>query len=471
MMIDLHPYPVYKDSGVPWLGEVPEHWEVLPGRACYYEKKEPNTGLKEKTVLSLSYGQIVIKPEERLHGLIPASFETYQIVDPGDIIIRPTDLQNDWNSLRFGLSHHRGIITSAYMCFHTKEILDRSYGHLLLHAYDLKKVFYGLGSGLRQNLDWRDFKYLPCCVPPIPEQIAIVRFLDHMDQRIRRSIHAKQKLIKLLEEQKQVIMHQAVTRGLDPNVRLKPSGVEWLGDVPEHWEVRKLRSLFRRHGSGTTPTGDAYYGGEIPWVMTGDLKDGIVSTTKRTVHKFALEQVSALRLYPPASLIVAMYGATIGKTGILAMEACTNQACCVLAEPVPDANVEYFQAAVNHARHALIKQSYGGGQPNINSEIVRALRVPVPPRREQDEIMNTVGNSVERIAIANIQREISLLREHRTRLIADVVTGKLDVRKAAASLPDEVGEPESLDDVDALSEGELSAEGVDTDVETGEVEA
>jgi type I restriction enzyme, S subunit len=174
MSLPLKPYPSYKDSGVAWLGPVPEHWEVRPGKACYREKKDANTGLKETTVLSLSYGQVVVKPEERLHGLVPASFETYQIIEPGDLVIRPTDLQNDQNSLRFGMSQHRGIITSAYMCFITTDVMDHQYGHLLLHSYDLKKVFYGLGSGLRQNLDWQDFKYLPCCVPPLLERVSKV---------------------------------------------------------------------------------------------------------------------------------------------------------------------------------------------------------------------------------------------------------------------------------------------------------
>ena len=184
MIPDLKPYPAMKDSGVPWLGEVPSHWTHLPGRACYREKRVQNKGLTETTVLSLSYGHIVVKPPEKLHGLVPASFETYQIVEPGDIIVRPTDLQNDWNSLRFGLSRDRGIITSAYMCLCAEEVLTRPYGHFLFHTYDLKKVFYGLGSGLRQNLDWRDFKYLPCIVPPLPEQAAIVRY-----PRPRRPAH------------------------------------------------------------------------------------------------------------------------------------------------------------------------------------------------------------------------------------------------------------------------------------------
>ena len=247
------PYPAYKDSGVPWLGEVPAHWEILPGQACFREKKQANLAFQEKAVLSLSYGQIVVKPPEKLHGLVPSSFETYQIVDPLNIVIRPTDLQNDQNSLRFGLSRHRGIITSAYLCFLTSKRIIPEYGYLLLHSYDLMKIFYGLGSGLRQNLGWTDFKHLPCTTPPLPEQTAIVRFLDHADRRIRRYIRAKQKLIALLEEQKQALIHQAVTGRIDvrtgqPYPAYKPSGVEWLGDVPAHWRLEgsKMSHKFKQ---------------------------------------------------------------------------------------------------------------------------------------------------------------------------------------------------------------------------------
>ena len=215
MTASLRPYPSVKDSRVEWLGEVPEHWDILPGRICFRVGEQLNVGLQETTVLSLSYGRIVVKPPERLHGLVPSSFETYQIVHPLDIVIRPTDLQNDRNSLRFGLSRYRGIITSAYLCFSTSSEVTPEYGFSLLHSYDVMKVFYALGSGLRQNLDWTDFKYLPCCVPPLTEQTAIVRFLEHADRRIRRYIRAKQKLIALLEEQKQAIIHQAVTGKID----------------------------------------------------------------------------------------------------------------------------------------------------------------------------------------------------------------------------------------------------------------
>src|SRR5258708_5105416 len=149
----LQPYPEYKDSVVAWLGKVPAHWDIRPGFAAYREKQQKNKGMVEKRVLSLSFGRIVIKSDDKLHGLVPASFETYQIVNPGDIIIRSTDLQNDWNSLRVGLVRDHGIITSAYICLSMVGPLLPAYGYHQLHTFDLMKIFYGMGCGLRQTLD------------------------------------------------------------------------------------------------------------------------------------------------------------------------------------------------------------------------------------------------------------------------------------------------------------------------------
>jgi len=196
----LKPYPAYADSGISWLGQVPKHWEILPALAVYRPKLIKNTGMIENTVLSLSYGRIVVKPVEKLHGLIPESFETYQIVDAGNIIVRTTDLQNDHTSLRVGHVDRRGIITSAYMCLEATVRITSKFGYQFLNTYDLLKIIYGYGSGLRQNLDFRDIKRMPVLVPPKIEQVAIVRFLDHADKLTRRYTLAKQKLIKLLEE-------------------------------------------------------------------------------------------------------------------------------------------------------------------------------------------------------------------------------------------------------------------------------
>jgi type I restriction enzyme S subunit len=191
----LAPYPDYKDSGVLWLGKIPAHWDVKPGMAFISQRKEKNVGMKESTVLSLSYGQIVIKPLEKLHGLVPESFETYQIADPGNIIIRGTDLQNDKTSLRVGKVRNRGIITSAYLCLQTNEKINPDYAHLLLHGYDLMKIYYGMGSGLRQNLDFSDFKRLPVLVPSPTEQSKIHKYVESVHAQINKFIRNKRRPI------------------------------------------------------------------------------------------------------------------------------------------------------------------------------------------------------------------------------------------------------------------------------------
>ena len=465
MSADLKPYPAMKDSGVPWLGEVPEHWKQLPGRACYRERQVPNTGLIETTVLSLSYGRIVVKPVDKLHGLVPASFDTYQIVEPGNIIIRPTDLQNDWNSLRFGLSHNRGIITSAYLCFHTTDLWTREYGHLLLHTYDLSKVFYGLGSGLRQNLDWTDFKYLPCLVPPLPEQASIVRFLDHADWRIRCYIRAKQQLIALLEEQKQAIIHQAVTGQIDvrtgkPYQAYKPSGVEWFPEVPDHWNVLPMRRVIYSAVDGPhfSPT---YLDTGIPFLSARNVKS----------HAWSLEDAKYIseddydefnrRVKPVRGDVLYTKGGTTGVARVVDLtfpfQVWVHIAVLKVNKNAIDP--EFLAAALNSTKCYEQSQLFTRGATNQDLGLgrMKGIELPVPPAlAEQQAIVGCLRTGPGQVleAISATHREIGLLREYRTRLIADVVTGKLDVRAAAERLPDEVEELEPLDEADALIDGE-----------------
>jgi len=224
-----------------------------------------------------------------------------------------------------------------------------------------------------------------------------------------------------------------------------------------------LRTLFRLQGSGTTPNGEQFYGGSTNWVMSGDLNDSVVCHTKRSVQEVALEAYSTLKLYPPGSLVVAMYGATIGKTGILGEAACTNQACCVLAQPVTNVKVRFVQLVVQTAKPHLVSEAYGGGQPNINAEVVRSLRIGLPPAEEQERILGSVDDSTGQLdtTISRLEREIELLREYRTRLVADVVTGKLDVREAALLLPDEAPLETVEDDADLGGEIESAAEEIE----------
>ena len=459
MIADLKPYPSMKDSGVQWLGEVPSHWTLLRGRSCYRKKKVPNKGLTETTVLSLSYGHIVVKPPEKLRGLVPASFETYQIIDPGDIIVRPTDLQNDRNSLRFGLSQDRGIITSAYMCLSTEEVVTRPYGYLLLHTYDLKKVFYGLGSGLRQNLDWSDFKYLPLHVPPLPEQAAIARFLDHADERIQRYIRAKQKLITLLQEQKQALIHQAVTGQIDvrtgqPYPAYKPSGVEWLGDVPEHWEVRKLRRTLR----AVTERNRS----DLPLLSVVREKGVVLRdvSNKDENHNFIPDDLTNYKVVQYGQFAMNKMKAWQGSYGVSKFDGIVSPAYFVF-NLEKSINGDYFHTAIRSKAYVpYFTQASDGvriGQWDLSQVRMRAIPLSVPPLREQTAIVRYLDKATANAdsAIDRAYDRIELFREYRTRLIADVVTGKLDVRDAAATLPEV--DPLAGDDIDHP---------VDTDVDS-----
>lgn len=458
MFNDLKPYVHYGVAPGSWLPPMPQHWHVVPGSRVLTLVSMRNAGLLESTVLSLSYGKVIVRPPEKLRGLVPKSFEGYQILEPGDIVIRPTDLQNDKTSLRVGHVRQRGIITSAYLGFRVVGAHD-AFVVSYLAALDQMKIFYSMGSGLRQSLDFSDFKRLPVAVPLPDEQAAIVKYLGHAHARIDRAIAAKRKLVALLEEQRQVFNHQAVTCGLDPSAPLKDSGVPWLGRIPSDWTVRKLFSLFHQQGSGTTPADEEHYNGDIPWIMSGDLNNGSISRARRSVTKEAVTQLTSLRVYEPGSLVIAMYGATIGKTGMTTMRAATNQACCVFARPRKDVCTRYVQLAMGVGRPALIDLGVGGGQPNVNASTVRQFRLPTPPLNEQHRIVHAClaeENHVSRLK-SQAFREIELLREFRARLTSDVVTGQVDVRAIAATLP-ELNEQAFVDIAEDLGDEEEPVE-------------
>lgn len=424
------PYPSYKPSGIPWLPEVPNHWETVPGRAIYRVKKTPNIGMRESQVLSLSYGRLRVRQEHELHGLVPASFETYQVIEPDDIVCRPTDLQNDWTSLRFGLSRHRGIITSAYICFRSTPRTTPRYGHLLLHTYDLQKVFYGLGSGLRQNLDWTDFKLLPCLVPPLDEQAAIVRYLDHADELINRYISAKERLIALLEEQRQAVILQAVTGATHPNTPLKDSGILWATQVPKHWQLRRLKAVtgIVRGKFAHRPRNDpSLYGGKYPFLQTGDvaLANKLITEHKQTLN----EQGRAVSALFPAGTLVMTIAANIGDVAILGFDACFPDSVVGFI-PSQNAERDYLFYLFRAMKSEFLRDAPVNTQGNLNVERTGNRTIPLPDTREQrtiaDHLDEVTKNTDEAISLA--RHQVALINEYRTRLIADVVTGQLDVR-------------------------------------------
>jgi type I restriction enzyme S subunit len=366
-------------------------------------------------------------------------------------VIRPTDLQNDWVSLRTGLAKTRGIITSAYMRLRTTGLLDPEYGRLLLHAYDLKKVFYGLGSDLRQNLSWRDFKYLPCLVPPPDEQCAIVRFLDHYDRLTRRYIRAQRRLIELLEEQKQAIIQRAVTRGLDPDVPLKDSGVEWLGKIPAHWEARKLKRIAHFNPSKSENLDFFVNGKQVVFLPMEKVSANgdIDCSEKRPIEElwngytyFRRFDVVIAKITPcfengkGAFLKSLETEIGFGSTEFIVLRASSRVDPQFL-----------YQLTMTPIFRQLGADAMTGaaGQQRVPIDFVRNFAVPLPPIDEQRQLLSSVHERLASCneAITRTQRQINLVREYRTRLIADVVTGKLDVRGVPLPALDADDEPDA----------------------------
>jgi type I restriction enzyme S subunit len=310
------------------------------------------------------------------------------------------------------------------------------YGYLLLHAYDLKKIFYGMGSGLRQNLSFSDLKRMPVLVPPPDEQESITRYLAHLDQLTRRYIRAKQRLIELLEEQKQTLIQRAVTRGLDPNVPLKDSGVEWLGKIPEHWGTWQIGHL-SEVGNGSTPsrsTPEYWTADGYPWLNSSRVNQGEIFAATQFVTSLALDECH-LPIVSPNSVLVAItgQGKTRGTAALLKIEATINQHIAFITPKSDKLKPGYLQLFLTGAYKQLraISESSGSTKGALTCSDLKHFKVTVPPISEQDEIVSNTKKTIAMIemAIERTQHQIDLVREYRTRLIADVVTGKLDVRK------------------------------------------
>lgn len=415
-----------KDSGVPWVGDIPESWQVKPMYSLGAPVRQLNSDSRETNLLSLSYGKIIRKDIESSTGLLPESFDGYQIVEKGDLVFRFTDLQNDQRSLRSGLVHEKGIITNAYLGFRPKKINSR-YLDYLMRAYDLQKVFYAMGSGLRQSLTYSEVRRLPIIFPPLEEQRRIADYLDRELVEIDELSKRLTSLSQILNERRQAFVFQMVTEGAVRNRDLAKTKEFWLGQVPEGWTIRKIGHLFKSIGSGTTPPADRedLYEGHIPWVTTGELRENEITQTQKSVSQKTLAEFSALKIYPKGSLVVALYGATIGRLAFLGVDATVNQACCALTEPkgiLP----RFAFYTLGAMRERLIAEAVGGSQPNISQDILRNFQIPLPPIDEQRQIVETLDAQLPKLdAVASVvDKTLEKLGQRRNSLVSEAVSGK-----------------------------------------------
>ncbi len=456
----LEPYQDYKDSGVPWLGEVPKHWEVRRLKSwldvnefVLSEDTDPEYTFEYLDIGSVATGRLTAKPERIRFGNSPS--RARRVVRPGDTIVSTvrTYLKAVWHAEHQGddlvastgfavLTPRRGTFPRfvSYFC-QSDPFTNRVTAEAVGIAYPAIAETR-LGT-------------FEVCIPPYPEQAAIVRFLDHADRRIRRYIRAKQKLIALLEEQKQAIIHQAVTGQIDvrtgrPYPGYKDSGVEWLGELPEHWERCRLRNLVSVVTTGSR--GWSSYASDTGplFIRVTNLSRGSLQLRFDDIVRLDLPETSeAGRTCIEAGDILISVTAYIGSVGVAPGElgeAYVSQhvARC---QPLPQAYamwLGYVLLSTVGQTHGQVSL-YGGTKDGLSLDDVKNYPILLPPRREQEEIVRWIEEKLSSLVRIRekTKRLIDEVREYRTHLIADVVTGKLDVREAAEWLPDEgEGRPE-----------------------------
>lgn len=431
-------YPEYKDSGVKWLGKIPKHWEA--NKTKWYCKvtdgshHSPDIQLKGYPFISVT--DIGENKIDFCNAKKISKSDYYRLVregckpSVGDILLTKDGTIGRACLVNVSMPDFV-ILSSLGLLTPKQQVLNKFLYYYLISGINIDQMNSMIhGSALRRMTINKINELLFIC-PEISEQQNIANFLDYETSKIDMLIEKQQQLIKLLEEKRQAVISHAVTKGLNPNVSMKDSGVEWLGEIPEHWQIWKLAHAFEIIGSGTTPPSDTndWYGDDINWVTTGELREDIILSTSKKIKKKTLQYFSTLKIYPKGTILIAMYGATIGRLGILGESATTNQACCALSNSNYLFNMYLFYWLISF-RQEIIQLSSGGGQPNINQEKVAALKISTPTLEEQKEIISFLDQETLKLRhlIAKANKVIEFLKERRTALISAAVTGKIDVR-------------------------------------------
>jgi type I restriction enzyme S subunit len=448
----LHPYPNTKESGVPWLERVPAHWELVPlGRIGRFSKG--SGGTKEDEVADgvpcIRYGDLYSKYDsfitEPRSFVAPDRVAVYTPVQFGDVLFAGSgETIDEIGKSAVNLIEGDVVCGGDVLVFRPNREVDPRF---LGYAADCRSSIHQkarMGRGITVMHIYADeLKYLYIALPPLSEQAAIVRFLDHADRRIRRAIRAKQKLISLLNEQKQAVIHRAVTRGLDPNVRLKPSGVEWLGDVPEHWDVRRLKTL-ASIGTGGRDTVDRVDGGAYPFFVR--------SQKVESIDTYSFDGEAVLTAGDGAG-VAKVFHHVNGKFDY-------HQRVYRFSDFRQMTGRFFYHYFSSSLRYEAFRETAKSTVDSLRLPMLQSFPVVVPPVEEQDLIVRFIEREISMLdrSLTMINREVKLLVEFRARLVADVVAGKLDVREAATRLRHESNEPEPLDEIEVEQSDESEAE-------------
>ena len=420
----------------------PTGWPSIPLKYLFRRSKTLGTG--EERLLSIYRDYGVIPKDSRDDNFNKPSddLSKYQVVSQGDLVVNK---MKAWQG-SVAVSEYDGIISPAYFVYRPMGVIDGRFAHYLLRSNEYFQYYASISSGVRPNqwdLDPRAFERLEVTIPSHEEQHGIADYLDRETAEIDAFIEDHERLLQLLDERSAVAIQTAVLgAGVATTV---DTGQSWPATLPLGWTAQRVSWLFDATGSGTTPASDDAdaFDGDIPWVTTGELREKAITSSEKKISLETLRQYSALRVHPAGSLLIAMYGATIGRLGWLEVPATVNQAVCVMSG-YKAGPLRFPYYALLAARPYLLTLASGGGQPNINQDKIRSLRLPVPPSAEQERIVAELDHTLEAeyMMRRDVERSIELARERRSALISAAVTGQIDVTaqgvSAAEQLRDEL---------------------------------
>ncbi len=463
MIADLKPYPAYRETGLPWLGKVPEHWDVKRLKLLLREADFRSSTGKEQLLRVSQYTGVTVRksmdgtdlPDSRAASLIG-----YKRVMPNDLVI---NIMLAWNG-SMGVSRYEGITSPAYCVYRFNSGALPLYYHELLRIPLYKGRIKAASTGVvesRLRLYSDDLGCIEAILPPPDEQASIVRFLNWANGQLEKAIRAKRKVITLLNEQKQVIIHRAVTRGLDSSVPLKPSGIPWLGDIPQHWDVRRLRQLVKINPSKSESNNLLRQDEDVTFLPMEKVRANGSIDSSLVLKAFTVW--NGFTYFRRCDVIVAKITPCFenGKGSfleILPTQAGFGSTEFHVLRPgnfLLGAYLRMITSSKQFLVNGTNSMTGSAGQQRVPTDFIKNYPIALPPIDEQTTILKVVGSEISdiNITISRFEREIELLREYRTRLVADVVTGKLDVREAAAKLHDEalIDLPDN-DSVEALED-------------------
>lgn len=418
-------YSEYKDSGVQWLGEIPSHWKMKRLASMFVGEVEINKKYRIKRAFKFNYGDLVPKNEVGDLEEYKNVYTKYSLIKKGDIIINGLNLNYDFVSQRVACTPDEGIITSAYVVCRPRKKVSYNFYTYLFKGMDSMKLFHGMGSGIRLTLSFKELKRQLLPVPPEEEQDAIVFYLDIKCSSIEILLVNKKKEITLLQEMKQRVITDAVTRGLNPNVKFKPTNIPWLPEIPEYWKIKRAKNMFKKEQR------PIQYDDEIVTCF----RDGEVTLRKnrRTSGFTEATDYSHYQHICKGDLVIHQMDAFAGSSGVSDSDGMGTPVLSVCTPKIEGIDNYYYAHVLRiMGKNGFILSLYRGireRSSDFRFDTFIKQWLPVPPIEEQHAIVSYITERVEKIdsLVEKLSKEIECIKEYKQRLISDVVTGQIKV--------------------------------------------